>query len=100
MSAPAAWISDICLYGDCDCDMPGCACECHGPEGCDHDHGPSGSPGAAMARGAGIGLLYSGPGTSRAARKRGKSATDVPISRRRQYGLRALERGSSKLLEG
>lgn len=31
-------ISDICLYGDCDCDMPGCICECHDENGCDHDH--------------------------------------------------------------
>jgi len=34
---PAGFISDACLYGDCDCDLPGCMCECHG-DGCDHDH--------------------------------------------------------------
>jgi len=39
-AVPRAVISDICLYGDCDCTMPGCACECH-DGGCDHDHGGS-----------------------------------------------------------
>ena len=36
---PAGWISDICLYGDCQCEMPGCGCGCHTEFGCDHDHG-------------------------------------------------------------
>lgn len=40
MSTPSAFISDVCLYGDCDCTLPGCACECHTEHGCDHDHSP------------------------------------------------------------